>query len=239
VCLAVRIVLFASGTRFSTAYFSYGWQIVPVDTLRDDPFGSVWRLHEQPPLFNLVTGVLLRWSPFPAGITFQLVFLLLAGILIVISHDLFTRLGAPPVVAAVIVVVIFCDPDWLRYELTPQYELPTALLLMLTVWTVSRLTDGPTRRRWIALTGFATAVVLTRSVLHPVWLLVILAAAVWYLRGRWQWRDLALAAVVPVVLIGGWVEKNEALFDHATLSSWFGMNLQRAAISPLKPRPFR
>jgi hypothetical protein len=39
--------------------------------------------------------------------------------------------------------------------------------------------------------------------------------------------------VVPVVLVGGWMIKNELLFDRLTMSSWFGMNLQRAVIPVL------
>src|SRR5262245_47181335 len=116
ICFAVRGLLYATGTRFSTAYLTYGWQIVPAETLARDPFGSVWYLHIQPPLFNLMTGVLLRWSPFSVGITFQVVYLAIVGLLIVVSQDLFVRLGASPTVAAGITVFVFCDPDWLRYE---------------------------------------------------------------------------------------------------------------------------
>lgn len=62
------VIVWTSGQRFSTAYLDYGWQMLPYDTLRADPLGSVWYLHIQPPLWNLTIGCIGRWSPFPAAL---------------------------------------------------------------------------------------------------------------------------------------------------------------------------
>jgi hypothetical protein len=41
------------------------------------------------------------------------------------------------------------------------------------------------------------------------------------------------AVAVPVLVAGSWMAKNEVLYGRATLSSWVGMNLQRAVIPVL------
>jgi hypothetical protein len=233
ICGVARCLAFLSGTRFSTSYLTYGWQLVPSDVLRDDPLGSVWHLGIQPPVFNLLVGSVLRWSPAPGGISLQVVYLALAGGTIVLSHDILVRVGARPLVATAITVFIFCDPDWLRYELTPQYECLTAFLIVATVWSAARVIAGQSTLRWLTLASLGTCTVLTRSLLHPLWLAVLLVAVLWYARGSWRVRDLLIVLLVPTTLIGGWALKNELMFDDASLSSFFGMNLQRASIAPL------
>jgi hypothetical protein len=100
------------------------------------------------------------------------------------------------------------------------------------VWALAGRRRSAARSLLLA-TVFATLVVLTRSVYHPGWLVAVFALVAWAYRGSIPWRKVVLIAVVPVVLVGGWMMKNELLFDRLTMSSWFGMNLQRAVIPVL------
>ena len=59
-------------------------------------------------------------------------------------------------------------------------------------------------------------------------LLVVLAA-----RPRAGWRAVGAAALLPVVLVGGWMVKNQVLFDEPTMSSILGGNLARGVIAPM------
>jgi hypothetical protein len=228
-----RLVLVAGGARFSDDYLEYGWQLVPVETLRDDPLGSVWNLHVQPPLHNLLVGVVLRWSPLPDALSLQIVMLTFALALALALWRIVVRLGLSPMVAAVVVLAVTCDPELVRYEFGATYEMPVAALVTVAVWAAVRFLDRPTTRRLAGLAAVLTAVTLTRSLLHPVWLTAFIAVVLWATRGRWRARDVALVALVPVVAVGGWLVKNQALFGEATLSSWFGMNLQRAVVAPV------
>ena len=52
-------------------------------------------------------------------------------------------------------------------------------------------------------------------------------------RPRAGWRAIGAAAAIPLVLVGGWIVKNEVLFGEPTMSSILGGNLARGVIAPM------
>jgi hypothetical protein len=93
---SVYMLLWASGQRFSTRYLDIAWQLVPIETLRSDPIGSVWRLHIQPPMWNLLVGGVLAWSPLPDSISLQAVQFAFGIISVALLASLLARLFARP-----------------------------------------------------------------------------------------------------------------------------------------------
>jgi hypothetical protein len=78
-----------------------------------------------------------------------------------------------------------------------------------------------------------TAAALTRALLHPLWLVAVIGFVVVAVRPRTGWRAIAAAVAIPLVLIGGWIVKNQVLFDEPTMSSILGSNLARGVIAPM------
>lgn len=234
-CLAVRAVLWAAGTRFSTAALRYPsqWQLLDASWLRDHPLAPLWDLHTQPPLFNVLVGSVLAWSPLPDALSFQLLYTGLTLVSAVLLHELLTAFGARRAVAAVATVVAFADPVLVDYEHMVLYEsLITALVLGMT-WACHRYATTPSLGRLSLLLGLATTLVLTRALFHPLWL-ALAAALVMALRPpRAPWRRTAVVAAVPLLLVVGLMAKNQVRFGTFSLSSWFGMNLDRTIVDGL------
>ena len=229
------VIVWTSGQRFSTAYLDYGWQMLPYDTLRADPLGGVWYLHIQPPLWNLTIGCIGRWSPFPTAISLQLLMFVFGLVLVGLLTSLLGRLRLRPRAAVIVSLVATLNPTVIKMAFEPQYELAVACGLVALVWAIAGRAEAANAKRYTQAALIGTAIVMTRSLYPPEWLVVLLAGLAWVYRGSLQWRRVIGALAVPVIAIGGWMLKNEILFGTATMSSWSGMNFERAVL-PVVPQ---
>lgn len=228
--LLAYLAVVLSGQRFRTGYLEYGWQLVPWNILVDDPIGSVWYLHIQPPLWNLLLGSTAALSPVSDALTLQVLMMLVGVALAATVAAVLRPFVGRGTTAVGLALLGTLNPEVLHTAFEPTYELGVALLIALVALTVQRAasaTDG----RWLVRCSVAiTALVLTRSLYHPLLVPVVLLLAWLPARRRIDRRRLIAALAVPIVLVGGWLLKNEILFGRATMSSWVGMNLQRSTI---------
>ena len=234
VWFAVYVLLVVTGLEFDASYLNFGWQLVPWDVLSSDPFRSVWFLHVQPPGWNLFLGVPAWLSPVSDRVTVQLLMLGVGLVVVALAATLARELGLGRRVSVVVALVATLHPEVLKGVFEPNYELGVAALLLGVALAIVRLESAPSfGRRFVALSIVLTVLVMTRSLYHPVLLVVILVVLGLWGRRRLDRRSLIVAVLVPLVLVGGWTLKNQTLFGQANLSSWFGMNLQRAVIPVL------
>lgn len=232
--LALYAAVSFTGHRLTTDYLTYGWQLVPYDELRAHPFSSVWDLHIQPPLWNLAVGIIGRWSPLTDALSIQLLMAAMGALGAALLADALVCAGTPPRGAVPLAVASMAIPDVLFNAFGATYELPVATGLIAVVWIVCRGARSAHRGRWlVALAVVATSVTMTRTVYHPLWLVILLGGVGWWWRRSLQWRTLLTAAAIPLLVVGGWMVKNEVLVGRFTLSTWSGMNLQRAVIPVL------
>lgn len=210
---------------------SSSWQLDSVDNLMANPFTSSWYRHVQPPLYNLYIGAILRWSPFPPiGTIYVLSLVALLGASLLLC-DILQRWRVHPWAAGTITVLAMANPNLLSTIVVSSYEVPVMALLVLAFWLFQRYLDAPRPQLLVWLSVVLTAVSLTRSLLHPVWVVGFLLFAV--VARKVPVRAVVVAFAIPVLCIGGWMVKNQVLFDSATTSSWLGFNLQRGVMAPM------
>jgi hypothetical protein len=239
--LLVRAVYYLGGTRFDTAFLHDGWQLPDYSLLTHHLLSTTWYFHAQPPLYVLLVGFVLKLSPFPDGITFQVLWLGLAALLGFGTRRLLLVLHVPERVAVVATLVILCAPQVVWMESRPLYDLPvTVAVTWLLVWGARYAASGGLRPlAWCV--ALCTALVLTRSLFHPVWMVGVL---VLLLVGRRPATDVSRKAVavllgVPFLVVAGLMVKNQVLFGEPQLSSWTGPSLTKVVQARTTPETRR
>ncbi len=234
VFLVSRAVYYALGVRFLAAdEINYLPQLLAPEFLRHHLVQSIWYMHEQPPLFNALVGVVLSWSPFPAGFSFQVLFLV-AGLALAFGlYDLARQLGLGRVPAFAVTVVIVCGPPVVVWENVLNYDYLVAVLLVLAVDAAAHWVCSGNAGWLAAVTCLTATAVLVRSFLHPAFLAAVIVLVLLLRRpARWNWRVVA-AVAVPLAMVAGTMLKNEIIFGSPELSSWLGYNLQTVAVGQM------
>jgi hypothetical protein len=229
--LITRTGVWAAGNGFvmDQLYPRSGWHLADPAYLRQNPFGPLWDLHIQPPLFNVMVGVVLRWSPLPDAVSFEILFAAGAVAGAVALYEILVGCGCRWWVAAFTTVLVFSDPMLIFYELGLFHEPVVTPLLLLTIWACLAYARTPTLGRLGLFVGSGAVLVLTRAMFTPLWFLAM-GLVIVIRPPPVDWRRTALVAAIPLLLVVGIMAKNQVRFGAFTLSSWFGMNFERAAI---------
>ncbi|HMC53481.1 MAG TPA: hypothetical protein VKI64_12030 [Acidimicrobiales bacterium] len=223
--VASRVAYRAAGVRFDASPLKYAWQYLDPALLRHDLMRSLWYLHSQPPLFNLVLGLVLHVAGHHQTLAFQVLFTGVGLALALGLHALMRELGVAAGVAAVLTAVFVASPAVVLYENWLYVEYPAMLLLVVAGLYLHRFAVTGRRLYAAAAFGAFAAVVLSRTLFHLVWIVALFALV--YVGQTRSRRNLVVGAALPLALCAGLYVKNLVLFGTFSSTSCAGLNVAR------------
>jgi len=229
IAIAFRGVFSLNGGSFVARPLTFAMQYLDPVLLREDLLRSLYYLHSQPPLFNLLLGLVLKVSPDP-GLSYELLFKTMGLLIPLLLYDSLTVLGTGYLAAGMASLVFMLNPTLILYEHLLYYTHVETFLVLLAICCLARWGDG---RKTVALVLFWGALLclsLVRSLFHPVFFLVLALVLAGYLyrfmQEQGQARRIFFTAVVIVLLpLAALCIKNRLVFGFFGTSSWDGMSL--------------
>ncbi len=228
-----RVAAHLAGVRYDASLLPVSLQHLDLPLLQDRLLESLWYQHTQPPLFNLLIGLVLKLSPLAPETTFHVLWLACGAALVVGVHRLLRDLGIGRAASIVATIIITCSPTVILYENWLSYEYPLTLAITVVALASVRWARGG-QLGWLAtVAALAAACVLTRALMNPLWYLGVIALVLIARQPRRHWAPALCIVVVPGLLIAALMIKNQVVFGSPSLSSWLGWNLQRVTIDEL------
>jgi len=215
--------LYAVGLRFDLAPLGMFAHYADPELLRTRLLESCFYLHVQPPLYNLLVGLVLKLCPGWEGIAFQTIFLLSGFALYVLLVLLQTRLGVSRAVAVVTGTLLVCSPSFLLFEHLLVYTLHCALLLVIAALLLHEFLTS--KRGWAGWAFFGCLFLLCgiRSMYHLAYYVAVATAVMaWAEPPR---RRVLWMALIPGLLLCSFYVKSYVLFGQFTTMSFMGKGL--------------
>ncbi len=228
-----RIAYTIAGVRFDTALVRGGFQYVDPSLLRSAPLDSIYYLHAQPPLLNVVTLIGLR-SPIGLSLSLHLLFLTLGLCTTLALFLLLRELSVAEMPALLVAAGFMATPSVVLYE---NWYYATYLVfagLVVTGWCVARFFRRGSFGALIGAFGGLALIALTRSTFHLA-VVAALGLLIVAFAPRGRRRAASVVLVLALIVVGSWYVKNWVEFGSPTASSWFGMNLAKLALYSQPP----
>ena len=228
VFIASRSVFSLMGGAFVASPLAFAMQYLDPALLKNDLLQSLFYLHAQPPLFNLMLGLVLKLSPIPA-LSYSLLFKTAGALIPLACYGILSAMGVKRLLAVLVTLVFMLNPTLILYENLLYYSYSEAFFIALSLFFLTRWGRDHNRLDLFLFWAFLLLLGLTRSVFHPVFFLLTGAVITWYLWRRAGAKPLAEAflcsciiVALPIMLL---CAKNAAVFGFFGTSSWEGMNL--------------
>jgi hypothetical protein len=207
------------------------WQFLDIDLLKSKPLESIFYLHSQPPLLNILTALIVS-SGAKLYDTFVLVNALASAFT---AYVIFTIIGYyfNKKIGIILAVAYSVFPATLLNVAYPFYPCLTAFGASLFIYGIFCANENTTRS--LVLSGLAIVyLVMLRSsfsVIHVAALLVIILYANW---GKLSLRSSLILTIVVASLSVAVPIKNYIVFGFFGTTSWSPLNLAKGFNIPLE-----
>ncbi|MBX7206011.1 MAG: hypothetical protein K1X81_11360 [Bacteroidia bacterium] len=222
-----RVVYYLLGIRFDAESIEWGYQLLDPYYLRTDLLRSIWYMHMQPPLYNLLIGLVLKFFPGHVAFVLHLIFTSCGFLIVWLMSDSMKMLGVTPKWKWGILCYFIFAPTAVLYEHMLFYTYFTVFFLTAAFWGLIQFTHKGKTPGLMVFYSMVSALVLTMSLFHLVFLLVLIFIPIVLFKTN---RKIILrAAVFPFIFCFLWYLKNFLLFGSFSASAFLGMNMARVA----------
>jgi hypothetical protein len=219
--LASTAVFWLLGVTFDVTPAEYFMQFIDPKLLRERFVESIWYYHATPPLLNVLFGIGMKLFGSYQAVFFSISFHIL-GLLTAFSvYFLTLKLSASRVAAGVATALLVFNPDFVMFENWFMYEFPAAAFLAMSAVALHRYVETRSSRWCVLLFVLLAVLLLTRSIFHIVWMVLIVGILTALCRDRW--RQVVTAAALPLLVVAGWYGKNLYYFGSFSSSTWMGL----------------
>jgi hypothetical protein len=201
-------------------------QVADLDLLAASPAETLLHLHIQPPAFNAFVAAAQIAGGGSAALLLQAIYLGLTVVAVITLFRIIMDLGSPRGWANGVALAFAVSPTTALYEHTLFYTHLEVVGVIILVRSLQRWCLYKSTRSLVLFASTLSLLVLGRSLYHPVWLLG-LASVLFAASAKDQRRSVALALLIPMLLVGSVGLKNQAIFGWWTTGSLEGINLHR------------
>jgi 4-amino-4-deoxy-L-arabinose transferase-like glycosyltransferase len=196
--------------------------LMDMNLIRTDFWHSLWYMHSQPPLFNILTWLVIKLSPF--GQSWMVILPLFSAMGLALCLMLYfvqVRLSVAPRWAAAIAFLFSISANTLYYEFYFMYAYPVVVALLGAVYFLTRLLEGK-NASWYSLGLFSCLAVacLFHSFFHLIFLATAFIGLLIFARGLRP--QIILGALLPLLVVTGIYAKNDYHVGHFAASTWGG-----------------
>ena len=220
-----RVILYFSGIEFNSGENMPLINLLSVELLKNDLINSIVYLHSQPPLFNVLIGIVHKiFGGY--SIFFFKIFYLGMGLLISLSiFLLMKKLGVRDFISGILTILFFISPSSILFENILFYTYPVVAMLCFSAFFLHLYISEQRALYGLIFFLIISCIILTRSLYHVIWFIAVLSLVLYH--NKAMRRQIVIISLFPLFLIMLWYGKNLILFDSFSSSFWLGMSMSK------------